>query len=309
MILCLGTTPTVQRSMTFDGLKLDDVNRAVDVKEYASGKSPNVARVLRTMGHEPLAVGFAGGDRGKFLLADLALAGIRCDFVDIPPQTRLCTTIIDRAAGLATELVEEHSPVTADAWEALDQKLRAHLPTSKMWIFSGSLPAGAPQDFYARWVPLVRQTGATLILDARGEPLNLALKLDGFIAKLNRDELAATLHADLSTDAALIDATRRIAPANGAAIITMGSKGAIASDGKRAWRLTSPPVKAVSAVGSGDAFAAGLAMALSRGEPLPEAMKLAAACGAANAMTALAGHVNVGDVEILRSRAVVSEVY
>src|SRR5579872_167130 len=111
MIICLGTTPTMQRSMTFTRVTLDDVNRAVDVREYASGKSPNVARVLKTLGEDLLEIGFAGGVRGKMLLDDLAAAGIRCDFVQIASQTRLCTTVIDQAAGMATELVEEHAPV------------------------------------------------------------------------------------------------------------------------------------------------------------------------------------------------------
>src|SRR5580693_830406 len=128
MILCLGTTPTVQRSMTFDRLVIDDVNRAIEVQEYASGKSPNVARVLRTMGEDPLAVGFAGGDRGKFLLDDLTKAGIRCDFGSVPAQTRLCTTVIDRSAGVATELVEEHAAVPTPAWAEMDGKLREILP-------------------------------------------------------------------------------------------------------------------------------------------------------------------------------------
>ena len=44
MILCVGTTPTVQRTIVLDRLELDGVNRAVEVKEYASGKSVNVAK-------------------------------------------------------------------------------------------------------------------------------------------------------------------------------------------------------------------------------------------------------------------------
>jgi tagatose 6-phosphate kinase len=295
--------------MTFDRVVIDDVNRAIEVREYASGKSPNVARVLRTMGEDPLAVGFAGGDRGKFLLDDLGGAGVRCDFVAVPEQTRLCTTVIDRSAGVATELVEEHAPVSPAAWDQMDRKLRELLPRAKFWIFSGSLPPGAPQDFYARWVPLARMHGATLILDARGEPLELALAHGGFIAKLNRDELAATLGTSLENDDALIRATRRIVPAGGAAIITLGSKGAVASDGNRVWYVTPPKVKAISAVGSGDSFAAGFALGLRSGGTLPEAMALGAACGAANAMTALAGHLSASDVEELRLRVKVSEVF
>jgi tagatose 6-phosphate kinase len=308
MILCLGTTPTVQRSMTFKHLAMDDVNRAVDVQEYASGKSPNVARVLQTMGENALAVGFAGGDRGKFLIDDMERAGIKCDFVRVPDQTRLCTTVIDRSTGTATELVEEHAPVSEAHWAEMDHKLRSILPTSKMWIFSGSLPAGAPRDFYARWIPLAKELKATLILDTRGEPLKCALPMGGFIAKLNRDELAATLGMDLSSDKALADAVRQGVPSGGAAIITHGSKSVVASDGKDIWRLVPPAVKAISAVGSGDAFAAGLSLGLTAGESLPEALALAAACGAANAMTALAGHLNRDDVTELRAKVRITQM-
>ena len=89
MILCLGTTPTVQRSMIFDRFEINDVNRAAEVREYASGKSPNVARVLKSLGADPLEVGFVGGDRGRFLLVNLQAAGIRCDFVVVNATTLL----------------------------------------------------------------------------------------------------------------------------------------------------------------------------------------------------------------------------
>jgi hypothetical protein len=37
VILCVGTTPTVQRTMVVDRLVIDEVNRAVEVKVHASG--------------------------------------------------------------------------------------------------------------------------------------------------------------------------------------------------------------------------------------------------------------------------------
>jgi tagatose 6-phosphate kinase len=308
MILCLGTTPTVQRSMIFSRVVIDGVNRAIEVREYASGMSPNVARVLRTMGGEPLELGFIGGDRGRFLAADLQAAGIGCEWVEVSAPTRLCTTVIDRAAGTATELVEESSPVEPAGWERMARLLEEQLPRAQVWVFSGSLPPRAPQDFYARWVPLAQQQKAKLIIDARGEPLRLALKHDGFIAKLNRDELRETVGRELQSDQELKEAAMQITPRGGASIVTMGRHGALACDGQTVWRVTPPNVKAVSAVGSGDAFAAGLALELSRGKRLRDALPMAAACGAANALTALAGHVAKEEVEGLRAQVVVAEV-
>lgn len=302
MILCLGTTPVYQRSMTFDRVKLDGVNRAKEVADYASGKSPNVARVLHTLGTSPLATGFVGGSRGRTFCADLDAASIQHDFVEIAQETRQCVTVIDRAAGTATELVEESSPVDEAAWRQLHSKLETLLPPSKLWIFSGTLPPRAPQDFYARWLPLAGRTGATAIIDARGEPLKIAFRHGNAIFKLNRDEFSETLNADLIDDHALTDAIRRNVPAGGKLIVTLGKSGAIASDGTTVWRVHSPPVKAISAVGSGDAFAAGLGAAMSTGESLGQALKFAAACGAANAMTARAGHLHREDVERLAAQ-------
>lgn len=302
MILCLGTTPVYQRSMIFDQLKLDGVNRAKGVSDYASGKSINVARVLRTLGHDVLATGFVGGARGEMLCDNLDAAGIQHQFTIVGKETRQCITVIDRKAGMATELVEESAPVLPEAWEKLDAKLRTLLPQSALWIFSGTLPPGAPQDFYARWLPLARKQNATVVIDARGEPLKLALKHANAIYKLNRDEFADTLGTDLSDDQRLINAIRGNTPRGGNLIVTLGKSGALASDGNAVWRVFSPQVNAISAVGSGDAFAAGLGIALLNRESMDVALKLAAACGAANAMTALAGHLERVKVDQLRQR-------
>lgn len=303
MILCLGTTPVYQRSMTFDRVKLDGVSRAKEVWDYASGKSINVARVLRTLSHDVIATGFVGGTRGEMLCDDLDAAGIQHQFTVVGAETRQCITVIDREAGTATELVEESSPVMEAAWEKLDAKLRLLLPKASTWVFSGTLPPGAPRDFYARWLPLARERDAIVVIDARGEPLKLALRHGNAIYKLNRDEFAETLGTDLSDDQRLINAIRGNTPNGGKLMVTLGKSGAIASDGMAVWRVHSPPVKAISAVGSGDAFAAGLGIALSNGEPLDAALKLAAACGAANAMTELAGHLRPEDVAHLREQA------
>jgi tagatose 6-phosphate kinase len=294
--------------MTFDRVKLDDVNRAVEVRDYASGKSLNVARVLQTLGHEVMTTGFAGGTRGTMLLRDLDAAGIRHDFVTAPAETRQCVTVIDRAAGTATELVEESAPVEDSYWGELDQKLRVLLPQAKLWIFSGTLTPGAPQDFYARWLPLARQLGAQVIVDARGEPLKLAFAQGNAIFKLNRDEFAQTLGMDLSDEQRLIAAIRESTPPGGKLIITHGKEAAFGTDGQQIWRVVPPKVQAISAVGSGDAFAAGLGAGLVEGRPLDEALKRAAACGAANALTPLAGHLYRADVDRLIDQARVEKL-
>src|SRR5438552_3130749 len=123
MILCLGTTPTVQRTMAFAQLNIDAVNRAIEVRETASGKSLNVARVLHTLGEPVIATGFLGGETGQFIRDDLDRCGIAHDFVSVTPRTRTCTSVIDQSAQTATELIQESSEVEADAWDRLREKI------------------------------------------------------------------------------------------------------------------------------------------------------------------------------------------
>src|SRR4051812_36182556 len=99
MILAIGTTPTMQRTMAFERLAIDDGNRAAEGHEHASGKGVNVARALPPLGETVLAAGFSGGRRGEALREDLRRSNVPHDMVDVMRETRLCTTVIDRATG------------------------------------------------------------------------------------------------------------------------------------------------------------------------------------------------------------------
>ena len=300
MILCLGTTPAAQRTMTFDRVTPDAVNRAASVLESASGKSLNVARTLRTLGKDVLATGFLGGDSGELIRADLDRAGIPHDFVAVQPATRTCTTVINGADGTVTELVEEPKPVDPKAYERLLETVAANLSRAKVLVLSGSLPPQAPQDFYARCTHLARKAGIPVVLDARGEPLLQALAEKPTVVKPNRHELQETMPFPIDDDAALRKAILELLRRGPTwAIITDGPHEAVASDGESFWSIAPPQIRAVNPIGSGDAFAAGLATALLDARDLPTACRFAAACGAANALNSPAGHGRREDVERL----------
>jgi tagatose 6-phosphate kinase len=292
MILCLGTTPALQRTMRFGRFTLDTVNRATEVFDYASGKVINVARVIHQLGKPVLASGFLGGDSGRFMRTDLDKTGIPHDFVTVKPPTRQCITLLDRATETSTELVEEASPVEPAAWESLYQTLRRQLEQADLLVMTGSLVPDAPADFYARCTAIANERNIPVVLDARGEPLMNALSQRPAVVKPNLSELASTIGRDIQTDADLRDAILRLIELGAHwAIITRGPKPAIVSDGRSFWTLSTPKVPILNTIGSGDAFTAGLAVELSAGRTMPDACHLAAACGAANAMTMWAGFV------------------
>lgn len=309
MILCLGTTPTVQRTMAFERLKLDAVNRAAELRESASGKSINVALMLRTLGADVLATGFLGGEPGRFIRRELDAATIAHEFVEVGPATRTCVTVLDRATAAATELVEETRPVEPRAYDQLLKVVDANLWRCRALVLSGSLPPAAPQDFYARCTKLARAANVPVVLDGRGEPLRQALVEKPTVVKPNRHELAETVAIPVDTEDGLRAAVQELL-ARGPewAVITDGPRDAIASDGRAFWRVTPPRIEPVNPIGSGDAFAAGMAFALQRGSGLDDACRLGAACGAANALSSPPGHARPEDVAALLPRVTVSKM-
>ena len=297
-IICLGLTPALQRTMVFDRFTQDAVNRAVESHESPAGKSVNVARVLRVLRADCLALGLAGGDTGRNLLRDLEQAGVPHDFVQVAPRTRVCTTIIDRASNHTTELVEESVDVGPEPVAQILQKLNEHLPRAAMLVLSGSLTPGAPADFYRTCVDTAKRHSVPAIVDAQGKSLLSALESGILLAKPNRSELAATVNAPVSSDADLKQAMLRLTRLGAQYVVTtLGPDGAVATDGEHFWKLSVPRVDVLNPIGSGDSFTAGLAHALSQGRPFPEACRLGAACATANVSTLRSAEVHSREVE------------
>src|SRR5439155_4364955 len=210
MILTLGTTPALQRTMTFSRLTIDAVNRATSIREYASGKGINVARVVHRLRKPCVATGFLGGDSGSFCRHDMDAAGIGHDFVTVASRTRMCVTLVDQASRTATELIEEAGPVTASDTAKLLVKLELLLQHARVLVLSCTVAPGFGDDFYARCLRLAATTNVPAILDAKGAPLQLALAERPFVVKPNRVELSATVNHAIESDGQLRDAMRQI---------------------------------------------------------------------------------------------------
>ena len=292
MILCIGTTPAAQRVMIFRKLTLDAVNRALTTLDGAAGKSVNVAKVLQTLGEQPLATGFLGGDCGEHLRTLLAARGIDLDFVKVASRTRQCITVIDQSAGRQTELVEESQPVAPADYEKLMRVIRRRIQGCRAAVMSGSITPDGPADLYFHCTRMAHEAEALPVVDAQGAALIQALKAKPGLVKPNRAELAVTVGRELKNQVAVTSAMRELYERGAQRIVVTAGKGpALAFDGRRFWKILSPRIVAVNSIGSGDAFTAGLVWRVLRGEDLGNACRWASAVGAANALTTMPGEV------------------
>jgi 1-phosphofructokinase family hexose kinase len=300
MILCIGTTPAAQRVMVFRKLEMDAVNRAANTWDGAAGKSINVAKVLATLGERPIAIGFAGGERGRKLLEILALKEIETEFVTVAAPTRQCISVLDESAQTVTELVEESQPVKPEDYAALRVIVRKRLPSCAAVVMSGSLTPGGPVDLYREITLQAKVAGILSVVDAQGLPLVEALAAQPGLVKPNRQELAATVQRSLGSDLEIIAAMREVSKRGAVrVVVTSGKAATLALQNEQVWRIQPPSISAVNPIGSGDAFTAALVWRLVQKENLGEACRWAAAAGAANALSAMPGELDRGDVERL----------
>jgi 1-phosphofructokinase family hexose kinase len=261
--------------------------------------------MVKQLGAESVLIGFAGGENGVLLEQMLDAESVGYRHVGVEGETRICQTLVEEGNPETTELVEEMPPLSPDNWQQMVTLCESLDLVGTIVTVSGKLPAGAPVNAYAQICGLVHDHGGRVIIDAPGEPLLLALEHKPFIVKINDSELLQTMGGnDLMS--ACRDLMQRGAES---VLITRGSRSAFYMDGNQTLEIIPPEIDAVNPVGSGDAVTAGMAVELSRGKDIFEAIVAGMACGAANALNLISGLLSPDDVERLRREVQINPVH
>src|SRR5882724_9885935 len=294
MILVVGLSPAWQRTLVFEEIVPGKVNRAARVGESASGKGVNVARVASILGADVKLLTVAGGERGRLLKAQLKRQELNARVVPVQVETRICQTLLTRVT--TTELVEEAGPLTSAEVKEVLRVFAQAVREADLVVLTGTVPKGCGDDFYARLVDESIRRGARVLIDAQKVQLRNALKRRPFLVRINRDELAAATGIECAGRKSILPAVGKLMRRGPQwAVIGDGAKSIYVCEtpGIRASTFTPPRVDTKNPIGSGDAMMAGIAVALVRGQPILEAVRFGAACGAANAMTAEPGFVRM----------------
>jgi 1-phosphofructokinase family hexose kinase len=305
VFLCVSLNPAIDKRFRLERLQHGRVNRVLEVTPAAGGKAAHVAMVLRTLGADPLWLGFAGGPTGTALVEGLRAMSIRAEAVPTANATRTNLEILEND-GTVTEMLEPGQRVTREELERFRDAFELALRGSagKMTaIISGSLPAGVPEDYYATLVELAHQCACRVFVDTSGEPLRLALKAHPYFAKPNREEAERLSGCAIDGPGSAMSVLQRIIHegARGGAI-SLGSAGLVWRSAKASvtFFAKAPEMMARSAVGSGDSTLAGFAFAEDQGMEAEETLRLAAACGAANCIAEGPGRARAADIERLK---------
>jgi tagatose 6-phosphate kinase len=290
VILAAGLTPAWQQILVFDSLRFGEVNRAVETHWCASGKILNVGLALHSLGAPSLNLAIIGGPQGEIIDREFTALGIPHRWVRSQSPTRACTTLLDRASAVSTELVQNAEPVRAEELEEFARLYEDEVRRACMVILIGSLPVGTPKTFYR---DLIEKTSVRVILDASGPELLAALPLKPFCVKPNREELGKTLGRDLESDSDLKEAMTHVNSLGANwAVVSQGDRQLWASSGGHIFAFHPPKIEAVNPIGSGDCLAAGIACGVASGMDMLEAIRLGIAAGVENAAALLPARLN-----------------
>jgi tagatose 6-phosphate kinase len=275
--------PAIDKVYAVDDFTVNKIFRAKSMAATAGGKGLNVARVARTLGETVMVSGFVGGSAGQFINNQLRKIGIISEFVQVDGETRTCINILDEKNGTSTEVLEPGPIIAPDEYRNFLQRFEGLLDDCDVITASGSLPQGVPASSYRELISIARTKGKKFILDTSGEYLREGIKEGPFMVKPNQHELSQVMGYNISSRDDCIRALKQLKKAGVCLpVATLGDKGCVAALHDGIYHFYSPPIKVVSPVGSGDAFVAGCAVALSRGREPVDVIKLGMACGMAN---------------------------
>ncbi len=301
MNVVVDLNPSLDRTLTVASLEPDTVNRAHTVRLDPGGKGLNVARALSAWGLPVLALALLGGGTGSTVGRLLEEEEVPCEAVRIDGETRSNVVIVDQARDSYVKVNEPGPVVTLEELDGLEERILSRAEKGDLWIFSGRLPLGAPQDTYARLIHLVQSRGCRALLDAADKALVLGAAARPFLIKPNQVEAQGLIGRPIEGEADAVAVIRDLwGRGIKVVLLTRGAQGAILGRQGTIVEATPPPVAVAGSVGSGDAAMAALAWGIGEGLRPLEMARLAVAAGTATALIEGTGMPSLAQVEAMR---------
>lgn len=290
MILTLTPNPSVDRTVTLAApLERGEVQPLTSVTDQDGGKGVNISRAAVAASVATTAVLPAAEDDP--FVTRLRRSGVRVHSVIPAGEIRTNITVTE-PDGTTTKLNSPGAIVETKHTDAMTEAVLAEADAHAWTVLAGSLPPGAPDDYYAQLAARLRATGSQVAVDTSGAALSALVEQLAEAApdvmKPNGDELASLTGDDaekLEADpaAAARAAARLVQNGARAVLASLGGNGAVLVTAAGAWHASPPPTTVVSTVGAGDSSLFGYLLGAVRGLEAPQRLAMAVAYGSAAA--------------------------
>jgi tagatose 6-phosphate kinase len=304
MVTTVTLNPMLDKTIYVDRLRVGEITRATRREVSPGGKGINVARQLTRFGVPSIATGFMGGETGQMVEQLLEKEGVKHSFVHVQDLTREGITILE-AAGRSTGVFEPGHRVSSSEVRLLKEKCEELLQSSDWLVLSGSTPHAELDFFYKEIIEEAAASNCRVVLDSYGEAFKQGVSATPFMVKPNLKEFEQTFGIKLSTKQAILDRLDWLQDKGiSLAVLTDTEESFYLRYLGKQWQVTPPAVQMVNAVGSGDAFVAGMIYGFIQQWEIEKTIKFATATGAVNASRWAAVDVALEEAEGLASRVI-----
>jgi 6-phosphofructokinase 2 len=282
-IVTITPNPAVDLSTSVERIVPVAKLRGTSQRRDPGGGGINVARVITRLGGDVSAIYPTGGVTGDLLRRLLDKEGVASRSFATTEETRQDFFVSEISTGQPYRFILPGPHLGESEWQQCLTLLAATEPFPRFVVASGSLPAGVPDDFYARVARIARQRGASVMLDTSGPALAAAVAEGVDLIKPSLREMRELAGSEPSDAGAWEAAARTLVESGKVAVIalTMGHRGAVLVTKDQVLRAEPLAITAVSAVGAGDSFLGTLIWRLAAGADLRDAFRQAVAAGAA----------------------------
>lgn len=296
--LCVGLSPSIQRTVSFDSVVKNSVNRSSEYRFDASGKAANSARVLNQLEKKSARlVCPLGAENISFFRKLAERDGLAVNPVEIPGRTRECWTLLDASDSGTTELVAEEpcvSSVFGEAEEKLFEIVRFEVKNVDAVLIAGSSPASWKKETVPCIAKIVSQNKKVFLADYWGKALLDTIEFCvPNIIKINEEEFLNTFGGKLP----ISDGDFRHLVSDKSVelgcilVVTRGEKSTFAADKGNFVEFPVEKIKAVNTTASGDAFSAGFLYEYLKSKDFLKSLEKGTWCAARNAESKIPGSI------------------
>ena len=285
MILTICPNPSIDCTIELDSLNVGRLNRIDSKVETYSGKALNVAMGIARLGEKSFATGFMFEDHGRLFEHVLDREGVKHNFVYSKGRARVNYKIIDKRSML-TEINDRGETVSLEKQTELIEFVKKISPEHEIAVMSGSLPKGVNPEFYGEVLKAIPSNVKVIVDTEKANMLSAIGSREIFMAKPNLRELENFVGATMySLDDMVKASSKYLDMGVENVLISLGSEGAILTDGSESYFCKSASVAVNSTVGAGDCMLAAACVGLTKGVPMHEILKMSVAAGTAAVTT------------------------
>ncbi len=285
MILSICPNPSIDCTIELDSLNVGKLNRVDNKVETYSGKALNVAVGVARLGEQSFATGFMFDAHARLFEHVLDKEGVKHKFVYNKGNTRTNYKIIDKRSML-TEINDRGERVTEEKQNELIEVVKELSPDYQIAVMSGSLPKGVAPEYYGQVVKAIPDNVKVIIDTEKHNMLSALSAREIFMVKPNLRELeeftgnvVRDLHDMVKASKKYLDKGVKYV------LVSLGSEGAVLTDGVDSYFCKSANVAVNSTVGAGDSMISAVCVGLTKGVNMPELLRMAASAGTAAVTT------------------------